>query len=134
MPVPPTTRDAIIQALRDCGPMTAVEIAQHLGVPRHRVESAIVTARKNWPGRYLRVIRYRQQTGVSGREAAVYSASRGPDAPRPSFDRAASRHAYYLRNRAILAVERQRRKGVQATWLTGLMALEQRNHSTQQAA
>jgi hypothetical protein len=128
MPVPPTTRDAIIQALRDCGPMTAVEIAQHLGVPRHRVESAIVTARKNWPGRYLRVIRYQQRTGVSGREAAVYSASRGPDAPRPVFDPRQGKRDYYQRNRTRLAVDRQRRRGAQANWLSGLVPLERRNH------
>lgn len=128
MPMPPTTRDAITQALRECGPMSVEEIAQHTGLRRMNVNTAMTTARRDHPGRYFRIIRYQPNVGVQGRETPIYSASRGPDAPRPAFDKAQSRKDYYQRNRARLAVERGVRRGAQASWVTGLVPLERRTH------
>ena len=132
MPMPPKTRDAIYQALRECGPMTVPEIAEHLGVPRHIVNTAMTTARRNHPGRYFSIIRYIPQVGRSGRETPVYSARSGPDAPRPDFDSRASRSSYYQRNRARLAAERHARRGKASSWITGLVPLERRHHQPQQ--
>lgn len=130
MPNPPITRDAITAALKECGPMSVPEIAEHLGMARNRVNTCMTTARKNHPGRYFRIVRYRPQVGVSGRETPIYSASPGPDAPRPAFDVAQGRRDYYQRNRTRLAVERHRRRGVEATWLSGLVPLDRRTHPT----
>lgn len=128
MPMPPTTRDAIAQALRECGPMSVPEIAEHLGLARNVINTCMTTARKNHPGKFFRILRYRPQIGVSGRETPIYSASPGPDAPRPVFDQAQGRRSYYQRNRTRLAVERRRRRGVEANWLSGLVPMERRNH------
>lgn len=128
MPVPPTTRDAITAALKECGPMSVPEIAEHLGLARNVINTCMTTARKNHPGKFFRILRYRPQIGVSGRETPIYSASPGPDAPRPVFDQAQGRRSYYQRNRTRLAVERRRRRGVEANWLSGLVPLERRNH------
>lgn len=128
MPVPPTTRDAITAALKECGPMSVPEIAEHLGLARNVINTCMTTARKRYPGKFFRIVRYRLQIGVSGRETPIYSASPGPDAPRPVFDKAEGRRSHYQRNRARLAAERYRRRGTEATWLSGLVALERRNH------
>lgn len=126
--MPATTRNAITQALRECGPMSVPEIAERLGMARNRVNTAMTTARANHPGRFFRIIRYRPQVGISGRETPIYSASRGPDAPRPVFDKAHGRRDHYQRNRSRLAVERHKRRGISATWLSGLVPLEHRTH------
>ena len=126
MPMPPTTRNAITQALRECGPMRAPEIAAHLGLARRVITTCMTTTRKNHPGKVFRILRYRPHVGVSGRETPIYSASSGPDAPRPAFDKAQGRADHYRRNRARLAVERYRRRGTSASWLSGLVPLERR--------
>ncbi|MBN9576164.1 MAG: hypothetical protein J0H16_19850 [Alicycliphilus denitrificans] len=126
MPTPPTPRNAITQALRECGPMSAPEIAEHLGLARNVINTCMTTTRKNHPGKFFRILRYRPQVGVSGRETPIYSASSGPDAPRPAFDKAQGRADHYRRNRARLAVERYRRRGTSASWLSGLVPLERR--------
>ena len=128
MPMPPTTRDAIAQALRECGPMSVPEIAEHLGLARNVINTCMTTARKNHPGKFFRILRYRPQIGVSGRETPIYSASPGPDAPRPVFDKAEGRRSHYQRNRARLAIERNRRRRTSATWLSGLVPLGRRTH------
>jgi hypothetical protein len=130
MPVPPITRDAITAALIECGPMSVMEIAEHLGWERNRVNTAITTARANHPGRFFRIASYRQQVGKQGRETPIYAAKRGQDAPRPAFDQAhitSRRHEYYLRTRAQRAIDRKKRYGAPAAnWLSGLVPIQQR--------
>jgi len=130
MPTPPITRDAITAALKECGPMTVSELVEHLGWSRNRVDGCITTARENHPGKFFRIVRYRNQTGIQGREAAVYSASQGPDAPRPAFDAEHQRerkHRYYLSNRAIWAAKRKTRtgQGTSSPW-SGLLQMARR--------
>ncbi|WP_238530656.1 hypothetical protein [Alicycliphilus denitrificans] len=108
--------------------MSVPEIAEHLGLARNVINTCMTTARKNHPGKFFRILRYRPQIGVSGRETPIYSASPGPDAPRPVFDKAEGRRSHYQRNRARLAAERYRRRGTEATWLSGLMPLARRNY------
>jgi hypothetical protein len=44
MPVPPVVRDAITQALRELGPMSAEEIAEATGLPRGKVNASLTNA------------------------------------------------------------------------------------------
>lgn len=111
--------------------MSVVEIAQHLGLQRSRVDASITGARKHHPGKFFRVVRYQMQTGIQGRDARIYAAGPGPDASRPSFDEAhvtARSHSYYLRNRARFAINRKRRSGVVAAshW-EGLVPMARRS-------
>jgi len=131
MPVPPTTRDAITKALRECGPMSVPELAEHLGLARNVVNTSMTTARKNHPGKFFRIVSYRRKVGTSGRETPIYTAGPGRDAPRPNFDKAKGRSEHYQRNRALLAADRRRRLGLKASWLSGLMPIERRNHHNQ---
>lgn len=126
MPVAPTTRDAITQALKENGPMSVVEIMEATGFGRLQVNSCMTTARHNHPGRYFRITDYRRQVGVKGREIPVYAAGRGRDAPRPVFEKAESKRDYYLRNRARQATRRKAATGVYATPWAGLLPMERR--------
>ncbi|RQO83530.1 hypothetical protein [Acidovorax sp. FJL06] len=130
MPVPPITRDAITAALKECGPMTVPELVEYLGWPRTRVDSCITTARENHPGKLFRIVRYRKQVGIQGREAAVYAAGPGPDAQRPAFDaehHLEAKRRYYRGNRAIWAAKRKARTGQRAAspW-SGLLPMARR--------
>lgn len=114
MPKPPITRDTITAALKECGPMTVLELVEYLGFTRTKVDGCITQARANHPGRFFRIVRYRKQVGIQGREAAVYGAGPGPDAPRPAFDDAHKReikHRHYQGNRALWAARRKSRTG-----------------------
>lgn len=106
--------------------MSVPEIAEHLGLARNVINTCMTTARKNHPGKFFRIVRYRPQVGRSGRETPIYTAGRGRDAPRPVFDQAQGRADYYQRNRARLAIERYRRRGQSAQWLSGLVPMERR--------
>lgn len=109
--------------------MSVPELVEHLGWPRNRINACLTTARANHPGKFFRIVSYRKQVGVQGRETPVYSATPGPDARRPAFDRQHvidRRHSYYLRNRAKRAAERRLRNGAAATWLSGLVPMARR--------
>lgn len=107
MPVPSTTRDAITAALKEHGPMSVLEIMEVTGFGRLKVNACLNTARHDHPGRYFRIVSYRRNVGVQGREIPVYSASMGRDVPRPVFDKKDTNRNYYLRNRARQAVRRK---------------------------
>lgn len=110
--------------------MTVLELVEYLGWPRNRVDACITTARANHPGKFFRIVRYRKQVGIQGREAAVYAAGPCPDASRPAFDAEHQReikHRYYLSNRAIWAAKRKARTGhVPATPWAGLVPMARR--------
>lgn len=130
MPKPPDTRDAITAALKECGPMTVPELAEHLGWTRNRVNTATTTARAAHPGKFFRIVRYISKHGVQGRETPVYAAGPGPDAPRPVFDDAhklESKRRYYRNNRAMWAASRKRRagQGAASPW-SGLIPIQRR--------
>lgn len=129
MPVPPVVRDAITKALRDLGPMSAEEIAEATGLPRGKVDGAMARARKNHPGKFFRVSRWRDQSGRQGREIPIYAAAPGKDADRPVFDddrRKALNRRNYRENRAIRAAQRRRRIGSSASPWAGLITMETR--------
>ena len=131
MPVKPSSRDAITAALREYGPMNSADIADLLGWTQSRANSTLNTARRDHPGKFFRIIRTVMRQGSSGRDAPVYSASPGPDAPRPTlgadYNKQRSQR-YYLQNRArILCRIRASRQGAQAAnpW-QGLVPVQSR--------
>ena len=130
MPVKPVTRDAVTAALKECGPMSVMELVDHLGWGRNRINACMTTARANHPGKFFRIVRYQLQVGVRGRETPVYAAGRGRDAPRPAFDQEHAKTVHrrnYLRNRAHRAAQRKRREGAPpASWLTWLVPMGRR--------
>lgn len=130
MPKPPITRDAIAAALKECGPMSVMEIVEHLGMTRNQVNACLTTARANHPGKFFRIVSYRTQAGVQGRETPVYAAGPGRDAKRPTFDRERylnRRRRYYLNNRAQWAARRKARtnQGPASPW-DGLVPMARR--------
>lgn len=131
MSVKPTSRDAVTAALREHGPMNAADIADFLGWPQIRVNATLNTARRDHPGKFFRIVRTVMRQGSSGRDAPVYSASPGPDAPRPTlgadYDKQRSQR-YYLQNRArILCRVRASRQGAQqASPWQGLVPVQSR--------
>lgn len=131
MSVKPTSRDAVTAVLREHGPMNSADIADVLGWTQSRVNSTLSTARRDHPGKFFRVIRTVMRQGSQGRDAPVYSASPGPDAPRPPMNAAYHQkrnQRYYQQNRArILCRIRASRQGVQAAspW-QGLVLVQSR--------
>lgn len=110
--------------------MTVPELVEYLGLPRNKVNAAMTTARKNHPGKVFRIVRYRKQMGVQGRETPIYAAGPGPDAPRPDFGevhKQERRQRYYLSNRAIWATRRKSRagQGAASPW-SGLLPMARR--------
>lgn len=126
MPMPATTRDAITAALKEFGPMSVAEIAEYLGRARNVVNTCMTSARRHHPGKFFRIVSYRRQVGVPGRETPIYTTGPGRDAPRPNFDTAQTRSARYQRSRGLSAVDRRRRRGLKASWLSGLTPIERR--------
>ncbi|ART57110.1 hypothetical protein CBP36_19585 (plasmid) [Acidovorax carolinensis] len=130
MPVPPVTREAITEALNEFGPMSVPEIAEHLAWSRNRVNTCLTTARANHPGKFFKIVSYRMQQGVQGREIPVYAAQAGPDRRRPAFGAEHTKirgQEYARRNRARAAVARKRRRGMHEVnpW-SGLMPIGMR--------
>ncbi len=111
MPVPPITRDTITAALVEFGPMSVLEIMEATGFGRQRVNSCLNTARHDHPRTFFKIVDYQRNVGVQGREIPIYAAGPGRDALRPAFKKKESQHAYYLRNRARVAVRRKSNAG-----------------------
>jgi hypothetical protein len=128
--MPPTTRDAITAALKECGPMSVPEIAEHLGLARNVINTCMTTTRKNHPGKFFRILRYERQRGRSGREIPIYSHAGGTDAPRPdlsSREHVRARQArYYQANRTLVLERFRARRGKPINPWGGLMPSERR--------
>lgn len=98
---PAPVRDAIIKVLKDHGPMTAREIADHL--PQFLEENVarnIHITRAAYPGAFFRVTRYKDPLEIGFKckhFLPVYAAIPGPDAPKPEIDRKARRKATIAR-------------------------------------
>lgn len=131
MPAPPTSRNAVWDALYQHGPMSVVDLVELLGWSRNRVNKAIQTARNEHPGEFFRIVRYDlRPSGERGHETPIYAAERGKDVRRPVFDdahRARLAHIRYLKRRAQRVVKR---RTTPATPWDGLMPIPTRttNH------
>ncbi len=120
MPQPPLVRNTLLDTLLANGPMSASALAEHLGWENYRVIGALSGARRAHPGRFFRIVRYVSQVDRSGREAAIYAAERGLDAPRPDFGekhrkQRAKRYAQLHKERAARLRKARRSKPAAAT-------------------
>lgn len=101
----PPSRNAVIAAIKEHGPMTCAEVAEALGWPHSRAHETIANARRWQPGKVFRVVRYRKTMG-KGKDPSVYAVQAGPDVPRPVIDRKARRkeidRRYQRKNQAII--------------------------------
>ena len=108
-------RTAVLEALREHGPMTVRAIADVLEWPTRDVSETLSSARRHCPGKLVRIIRYEPQVGVWGGDLPVYSASSGPDMARPAVDRKARRKAknarYWAKNQTVLNARKRLQRG-----------------------
>ena len=133
MPAKPTSRSVVVALLRECGPLSAADVAEHLGWLRNRVNKTMGEARKRRPGLVFRIVRYELYPGRQGRETPIYAAEAGEDAKRPTFNqnrRLAQRRAYYWRNRAQISAKRYSKTSASNRWL-GLVRIEDRKSFAQ---
>lgn len=101
----PIHRSRIVAALQECGPMTVLDLADHLGLSKDIVGSCISSTRWLLPQQVFRAVRYQPVTGRRGRDLAVYAAEAGPDAPHrvdPAKRRKQSEARYRDKNRALI--------------------------------
>lgn len=78
----PPVRNAVIAAIRAHGPMTCHEIAEALDWPLERVQGTLRSTRRLRPGEVFRVTGYKRAAEGKGKDASIYAAEAGPDAPR----------------------------------------------------
>jgi hypothetical protein len=104
----PPVRNAVLECLREHGPMTMVEIAEMLSWSLVRVHGAIMGARSRHPGKLVRVVAYVRHA-ERGKDIQVYAAGAGKDKPRPVLteeDRKARRkvvqNRYNHKNRQVI--------------------------------
>ena len=127
MPTPAYTRTALLQLIRDRGPMSAAELTEAVELSRIAVNHCINNARANHSTRYFRIAAWRrQETGKGGREIPVYGLGPAPDEPRPELGAAALREAkqrYADRFRVVInARARMKRSGLAGNPFAGLLA------------
>lgn len=115
----PINRRQVIEALREFGPMTRYDLAEHLGWTPGKVGTTISSTRWLLPGQVFRIVRYRDRI-YQGRlqQVAVFAAEAGTDAVRPAMDADSRRllinARYREKNRAsINAKDRARRARAQ---------------------
>ncbi len=98
------TVEKIVQLITDLGPMSTCELCEELGVNRMYVSAVLSRMRrptKTLPKR-LYVIRYLyQMESAKNYPRAVFALGDKRDAPKPVFDRRASRKASDQRRRAL---------------------------------
>lgn len=82
---PPTTRNAIVAALREHGPMTATELAETLAMTRSAIANAVQKARAHGNRTYLYITAWRRPIGHGGAVAPVYDVGPGEDVRRPTI-------------------------------------------------
>lgn len=111
---PASIRDTITKALKDFGPMTKEEIAEHTGISLVQVATSIDCARNLLPKKIFRIVKWYEQPGVWGRYLAIYAAGPGPDAKRKVLtkaERKAKNDALYReRNRAAINAKHRARR------------------------
>lgn len=115
MPQPAYTRTAIMQLLREHGPMTAAQITEAMHMSRQAIDAAITGARAKYGTEFFVIVGYHNQRGTGGREAPMYGPGPGEDAKRPLFGKRTVRAAdarYREKHRAVIRLKTtQRRHG-----------------------
>lgn len=107
---PAYTRTALVQLLRDNGPMSAAELTDMIKLKRKTVNASIISARDKYGTDFFCIERYEFTRGRGGREIPIYKAGPGTDVRKPAMGKAAEdgrqrryrekhRHAINARNR-----------------------------------
>lgn len=144
MAMPSYRRDAVLAALRERGPMTAHEVAEHLEMPHNIVRNTIGTTRNLRPGQLIRVVAYRPVIGRRARDEFVFAAQAGPDVERKPINmekRRKERQARYRQKHSGTIKVRERvrnakRRGAQPVinmW-AGLVGTEMQTYMVTVAA
>lgn len=94
--------------------MTSEAVADLLGMPARTVTHTIANARREFPGKRFRIVRYEPVIGRRTGDLPVYAAQAGPDAARQPYDHDARRRAIRQRHQRkygaiIRSKERARR-------------------------
>ena len=79
----PINRSQVVAALKEHGPMTRYELADHLGWPVKKAGTTISSTRNLKPGQVLRIVSYR----IGVRVVAVFAAEAGEDAAPPPINK-----------------------------------------------
>ena len=125
--------------------MTMRQIAETLDWPLPRVHSVLMGARKRYPGKMVRVVRYVEHP-ERGKDVQVFAAGPGKDKPRPVLTEQERRERrrvvqdrYNRKNRKLIdtkaRIKRAKAKGVDVPgnhWFQ-LMPPEVRRHVSQMA-
>ena len=120
-----TTRQAIIEELAKNGPMTYLELAEALGMPRYSIADAVQYSRRHHGNTHFRVERW--SLGPSG-PVAHWGLGPKKDAPKPaartpSDRRRAYRERHPVQKRIIDRLWNARRRGTTptpASWIDTL--------------
>lgn len=111
---PAYTRTALVQLLRDNGPMSAAELTERIELNRKTVNAAIISARKKYGTQFFRIVRYEFTRGRGGREVPIYDVGPGEDCRKPHMGQTAAkaRHARYRKKmRHVLNARNRMRRG-----------------------
>lgn len=94
---------ATIAALVECGEITAMELAEHLGITRYDAHAVLHRMSKRTKAGLKRayVVRYiYDHDGARNYPRAVYALGDKPDAPKPKADQLAVKREYYARQKS----------------------------------
>lgn len=95
--------DKLLQALEECGPMTAAELVVHIGQTKHRVAAATSRLRKAWPitPKRIHITSYVfDHEGQRDYPRPVFALGNYPDATRPKTNRKEIKRRYEARRKA----------------------------------
>lgn len=111
---PAYTRTALVQLLRDNGPMGSAELTVAIELSRKSVDSCIVWARKKFGGEFFYIHHYEFTRGRGGREIPIYAAGPGVDVRKPAMGQAAvdgRQRRYREKNRQLIRARDNLRRG-----------------------
>lgn len=117
MGMPASTRNAIIELIREHGPLSAAEITDLLKMNRVTVSSCIGAAREKYGTKFFRIADYGRQQGKGGREIPIYGLGPRSDVRPPQLGdqaRKESQKRYVDKMRATINAKNRlrRNKGV----------------------
>ena len=115
---PAPSRDAVLELLREHGPMTQRQIADALEWKQARTHSTIANMRWAYPGQLIRVVGYvHDAADRRSKDQSLYAAEAGEDVPRPRIKkklrRLATQARYREKNRARINARHRARRAAQ---------------------
>lgn len=118
------TRDIIIAAIKEAGPMSSAQLVEYTGLSRRSIDSAVHFARFGAQRKLLYIKTHIRNYGLRGKPAPVYNVGARKDAEPPASDRAADRRRYAEKMRAVVRLRDQKRQHGKTLhpWLQQLMA------------